>query len=95
MESRQVFWCLYAFTLVFAILLSNTQQVSSRPNEEYSRDMAKALQYLEQLDRYYSQMARPRFGRSPYKSMGFVHPYSIGKLEYPSEHSDGGIGERK
>ncbi|XP_015786552.1 neuropeptide F [Tetranychus urticae] len=64
MEKKNVRTCVYAFILVVTIVLNLSQQASARPNIDEMANMAEALRYLEKLDKYYSQIARPRFGRS-------------------------------
>ena len=46
--------------LVVLIVVILSHEASSRPNAEEITNMANALRYLEELDKIYSQMARPR-----------------------------------
>merc|ERR1712043_28250 len=53
-------------TLALILTFSAFEGVKGRPNgQEERRDggMSNALKYLEELDKYYSQVARPRFGK--------------------------------
>lgn len=49
-----------SFLLVVLIVVIISHEASSRPNPEEITNMANALRYLEELDKIYSQMARPR-----------------------------------
>ncbi|KAI1280810.1 hypothetical protein HDE_13325 [Halotydeus destructor] len=49
---------------VAIFLVTMTTVVKGRPSSSEVENVAEALRYLEQIDKYYSQMARPRFGRS-------------------------------
>ncbi|XP_053206548.1 neuropeptide F-like [Panonychus citri] len=64
MEKKNIRMYFYAFILAVTVILNLSQQASARPNMDEMANMAEALRYLEKLDKYYSQMARPRFGRS-------------------------------
>ncbi|XP_035211026.1 neuropeptide F-like isoform X3 [Stegodyphus dumicola] len=56
---------LFAFSMVVALLVvSLPAGTRASPNIDEAANMAEALRYLEQIDKYYSQMARPRYGRS-------------------------------
>ena len=51
-------------TVVLILAFSAFEGVRGRPNgQEERRDggMSNALKYLEELDKYYSQVARPRY----------------------------------
>ncbi|XP_064470090.1 uncharacterized protein LOC135384836 [Ornithodoros turicata] len=55
--------------IVFAVLMAGslvllTNEALAKASPEEMVGMVEALRFLEQLDKYYSQMARPRFGRS-------------------------------
>merc|ERR1712150_53283 len=59
-------------TLALILTFSAFEGVKGRPNgQEERRDggMSNALKYLEELDKYYSQVARPRFGKRAIPSM--------------------------
>lgn len=44
-----------------SVIVSLAPEVSARPNIDEVANMAEAIRYLEQLDKYYSQVARPRW----------------------------------
>ncbi|XP_022238529.1 neuropeptide F-like [Limulus polyphemus] len=50
------------------LLVSDPSLILARPSYEDVSNIANTLRYLESLEKYYSQIARPRFGRSLYKS---------------------------
>ncbi|RWS25859.1 hypothetical protein B4U80_02420 [Leptotrombidium deliense] len=52
--------CLLALFVSVAFLILIVPQTTARPSVDDMTDMAEALRYLEKLDRYYSQLARPR-----------------------------------
>jgi len=52
------FWLF--LVLIVVLIVNTTPQVASRPNMEEMANYAQALKYLEQLEKYYSQIARPR-----------------------------------
>ncbi|XP_054707280.1 neuropeptide F-like [Uloborus diversus] len=54
---------LFAGTLVVALLVITLPE-GTKANMDEAANMVEALRVLEQLDKYYSQIARPRFGRS-------------------------------
>ncbi|XP_055946227.1 neuropeptide F-like [Argiope bruennichi] len=56
---------LFTITVV-AILIVVTLPESGKanPSLEDGINVAEAIRYLEKLDKYYSQIARPRYGRS-------------------------------
>lgn len=60
MEKKNIRMYFYAFILAVTVILNLSQQASARPNMDEMANMAEALRYLEKLDKYYSQMARPR-----------------------------------
>ena len=48
--------------LVAAVVLASLASTSeAKPMEKEEGDMSDALKYLEELDKYYSQAARPRY----------------------------------
>ncbi|KFM78960.1 hypothetical protein X975_26080, partial [Stegodyphus mimosarum] len=52
---------LFAVSMVVALLVvSLPAGTRASPNIDEAANMAEALRYLEQIDKYYSQMARPR-----------------------------------
>lgn len=59
-NSRQVHICFFAVVLAMSLIVIMSPTVSCRPNSNEVENMAEALRYLEQIDKYYSQMARPR-----------------------------------
>ena len=51
---------LCALFVALSLIAVLTPQVAARPNMDEMANMAEALRYLEQLDKYYSKVARPR-----------------------------------
>lgn len=43
-----------------SVIVLIVPEASGRPNMDEVANMAEAIRYLEQLDKYYSQVARPR-----------------------------------
>lgn len=60
MRARQTQLVLCAVLAAIAIAALLAPCVSARPSSSEVENMAEALRYLEQIDKYYSQMARPR-----------------------------------
>ncbi|RWS04125.1 hypothetical protein B4U79_10376, partial [Dinothrombium tinctorium] len=60
MYSNRMKLCGFALIVAFTMLIVYTKPTSGRPNVDEMVDMAEALRYLEKLDKYYSQIARPR-----------------------------------
>lgn len=60
MRARQTQLVLCAVLAAIAIAALLAPSVSARPSSSEVENMAEALRYLEQIDKYYSQMARPR-----------------------------------
>ncbi|XP_047738188.1 neuropeptide F isoform X2 [Hyalella azteca] len=58
--------------LVLSVVLSllSGTLVDARPEPAQLVAMADALKYLHQLDKYYSQVARPRFGKRSESTQG-------------------------
>ncbi|XP_015904547.1 neuropeptide F-like [Parasteatoda tepidariorum] len=55
----------FAITITVAlVVLSLPDGSRANPHMEDDMEMAEALHLLEKLDKYYSQIARPRYGRS-------------------------------
>jgi hypothetical protein len=54
---------LYFLVFIAVIILMGliVPEVSGKPNVDEVANMAKAIRYLEELDKYYSQVARPRY----------------------------------
>ncbi|GFR26775.1 hypothetical protein TNCT_536061 [Trichonephila clavata] len=46
------------------IVVTLPEEGRANPSMEDGINVAEAIRYLEQLDKYYSQIARPRYGRS-------------------------------
>merc|ERR1712029_857025 len=68
-------WTLLALALVLTL-----SEISAKPAAQAERsepgEMTNALNYLAELDKYYSNVARPRFGkRSSPAMMGSRNPY--------------------
>ena len=53
-------YCLL-FIAVLSLMVMIVPEVSSKPNMDEVANMAEAIRYLEKLDKYYSQVARPRY----------------------------------
>ncbi|XP_054161898.1 neuropeptide F-like [Oppia nitens] len=60
---------LFLFIAVLTLMATIVPQVSGKPNMDEVANMAEAIRYLEQLDKYYSQVARPRFGKRSLRNL--------------------------
>ncbi|KAG8181742.1 hypothetical protein JTE90_028280 [Oedothorax gibbosus] len=55
----------FSVTMVVAlIVMTLPREGMANPSLEEGLDVAEAIRFLEKLDKYYSQIARPRYGRS-------------------------------
>ncbi|XP_042870457.1 neuropeptide F-like isoform X2 [Penaeus japonicus] len=55
-----------AAVVVVVVLVAATDLVAvaeAKPDPSQLANMAEALKYLQELDKYYSQVSRPRFGK--------------------------------
>nr|UES72883.1 neuropeptide F1 a [Carausius morosus] len=73
MGRRGALCWLLAVCCVLALASQLATPVLARPSPDPDQlaAMADALKYLQELDRYYSQVARPRFGKR-----AEIHPMS-------------------
>lgn len=61
MNSKVLSVCMFALMVFVTMsLLANAPVAEARPGQSEVENMAEALRYLEEIDKYYSQMARPR-----------------------------------
>ena len=70
MENRrniQIFF--FVFIAILSLMVMTVPEVSGKPNMEEVANMADAIRYLEQLDKYYSQVARPRYPFTKYYTL--------------------------
>nr|ANO53985.1 NPF [Limulus polyphemus] len=77
----------FSILLVFLLIFGPTT-IFARPSHDEVSNMADAIRYLESLEKYYSQVARPRFGRSLNRNFGTrsdVEPRIYGMLSDPSD----------
>lgn len=58
-QPKIYFYCLL-FIAVLSLMVMIVPEVSGKPQMEDVANMAEAIRYLEKLDKYYSQVARPR-----------------------------------
>ncbi|CAG2165273.1 unnamed protein product [Oppiella nova] len=68
-NQRSIQIYLFVFVAVLSLMASIVPEVSSKPNMDEVANMAEAIRYLEQLDKYYSQVARPRFGKRSLRNL--------------------------
>jgi hypothetical protein len=62
MENRQnIQLYFFVFIAVITLMVLIVPEVSGKPNSDEVANMAEAIRYLEQLDKYYSHIARPRY----------------------------------
>ncbi|XP_076329178.1 uncharacterized protein LOC143235168 [Tachypleus tridentatus] len=73
-----------SISILLTILLTlGPNTIFARPSHDEVSNMADALRYLESLEKYYSQVARPRYGRSLKRNYGTrseVEPIIYGML---------------
>ncbi|XP_076322107.1 uncharacterized protein LOC143231457 [Tachypleus tridentatus] len=73
---------------VLLLLVSEPILVLARPSHEDVSNIVDTLRYLESLEKYYSQLARPRFGRSLDKSFNVENYVDPRKLEMIFDQPD-------
>ncbi|XP_067123345.1 neuropeptide F-like [Centruroides vittatus] len=77
---KNIFFGIISVGILLALF---SERAEARPAYVDVDNVYETLRYLEELDRLYSQKARPRFGRSAdkYQSMFPKFPYENGKNE--------------
>ncbi|XP_046390053.1 neuropeptide F isoform X2 [Ischnura elegans] len=62
-SSRRLPWLAAAALILLGIATELWSPAEAKPDPSQLAAMADALKYLQELDKYYSQVARPRFGK--------------------------------
>ncbi|XP_027221822.1 neuropeptide F isoform X2 [Penaeus vannamei] len=56
-------WAAVVVVVVLVVATDLGAVAEAKPDPSQLANMAEALKYLQELDKYYSQVSRPRFGK--------------------------------